>query len=182
MTQCARRWKLKQRNPCVSIDEQQWLVNLTCTMHIKDSKRKGVKILRRCDPIMIDVVGREVVCAERAVVGSPRLASGSADASQLPSFASHRISAISNVTRPHPAHNYNPSWPRALNVHRIRRCPDQPASRHRQRPYRAMPPLSSRTPLCFHAHSVFPSFFLQGSGTIKAGFAGQDHPKCFFPS
>lgn len=21
-----------------------------------------------------------------------------------------------------------------------------------------------------------------GSGTIKAGFAGQDHPKCFFPS
>ena len=22
----------------------------------------------------------------------------------------------------------------------------------------------------------------QGSGTIKAGFAGQDHPKCFFPS
>ena len=23
---------------------------------------------------------------------------------------------------------------------------------------------------------------LQGSGTIKAGFAGQDHPKCFFPS
>lgn len=25
-------------------------------------------------------------------------------------------------------------------------------------------------------------FTLQGSGTIKAGFAGQDHPKCFFPS
>jgi centractin len=24
--------------------------------------------------------------------------------------------------------------------------------------------------------------FSQGSGTIKAGFAGQDHPKCFFPS
>ena len=22
----------------------------------------------------------------------------------------------------------------------------------------------------------------QGSGSIKAGFAGQDHPKCFFPS
>jgi centractin len=21
-----------------------------------------------------------------------------------------------------------------------------------------------------------------GSGSIKAGFAGQDHPKCFFPS
>jgi centractin len=24
--------------------------------------------------------------------------------------------------------------------------------------------------------------FTKGSGTIKAGFAGQDHPKCFFPS
>jgi hypothetical protein len=24
--------------------------------------------------------------------------------------------------------------------------------------------------------------FPKGSGTIKAGFAGQDHPKCFFPS
>lgn len=23
---------------------------------------------------------------------------------------------------------------------------------------------------------------LQGTGTIKAGFAGQDHPKCFFPT
>lgn len=23
---------------------------------------------------------------------------------------------------------------------------------------------------------------LKGSGTIKAGFAGQDHPKCYFPS
>lgn len=25
-------------------------------------------------------------------------------------------------------------------------------------------------------------FLSKGSGTIKAGFAGQDHPKCFFPS
>lgn len=57
----------------------------------------------------------------------------------IPSFASHsRISANQNVTlSPDSPHaNHNQSWARALNVHRIRRCPHQPASRHRQRSHR----------------------------------------------
>lgn len=55
------------------------------------------------------------------------------------------------------------------DVHRIRRCPDKPARCHRQ---------------CMSILSLFITLLplLQGSGTIKAGFAGQDHPKCFFPS
>ena len=50
--------------------------NLTCTRHIKANKRKELKIVRRRDPIMVDVVG------QKAWFGS-----GGADASQL-SFAS----------------------------------------------------------------------------------------------
>lgn len=36
--------------------------------------------------------------------------------------------------------------------------------------------------LCETSAGSLTRHVLQGSGTIKAGFAGQDHPKCFFPS
>lgn len=53
---------------------------------------------------------------------------------------------------PHPTQPSVARSPPALNVHRIRRCAHQPASRNRQRPHR--PPISITSLLC--SLSFFP--------------------------